>query len=62
MDTAGACAERYYSYFAEDRPFLLSMSLEPLLGKPLVFSLNNASAKYRQVDVRRSSRAEPTNR
>ena len=39
-----------YSYFGVDRSFLLPTWLERVLGKPLVFSLNNAWAKYRQVD------------
>lgn len=40
----------YYRYFAPDRPFLLPLGTERLLGKPLTFSINNAWAKYYQVD------------
>lgn len=40
----------FYRYFTEDRPFLLPTWLEGLVGKQLVFSLNNAWAKYYQVD------------
>ena len=42
----------FYRYFRADRPFLLPLWAERLLGKPLVFSLNNAWAKYAQVDRR----------
>lgn len=38
----------YYQYFRPDRPFLLPLWSERLLGKPLVFSLNNIWAKYYQ--------------
>ncbi|HTL97634.1 MAG TPA: FAD-binding oxidoreductase [Holophagaceae bacterium] len=41
---------RYYKYFAEARGFLVPTWLEPLMGKQMVFSLNNAWAKYAQVD------------
>ncbi|MHB8604594.1 MAG: NAD(P)/FAD-dependent oxidoreductase [Thermoplasmatota archaeon] len=42
--------DRFYRYFSPDRPFLLPLGLEPFLGKQIVFSLNNAWAKYFQVD------------
>lgn len=42
--------DRYYRYFAADRNFLVPLRAEPLLGKPLVFSMNNGWAKYYQVD------------
>jgi len=48
--TAGADTDRYYRDFEADRPFLVPLWLEPLVGKPLVFSLNNAWAMYYQVD------------
>ncbi len=38
----------YYQYFRADRPFLLPLWSERLLGKPIVFSLNNIWAKYYQ--------------
>lgn len=44
---------KYYRYFSSDRRFLLPLWLEPLVGKQMVFSLNNAWAKYRQVDAGR---------
>lgn len=40
--------EIYYQYFRPDRPFLLPLWSERLLGKPIVFSLNNVWAKYYQ--------------
>ncbi|MFI5235579.1 MAG: NAD(P)/FAD-dependent oxidoreductase [Gemmatimonadales bacterium] len=42
--------ERYYRYFSARRPFFVPLWAEPLLGKGLVFSLNNGWAKYYQVD------------
>ena len=52
LDTGGQADHRYYRYFAPDRPFLVPLGTERLLGKPLVFSINNAWAKYYQVDRR----------
>ncbi len=43
--------EKYYRYFSPDRKFLLPLWLEQLLGKRIVFTVNNAWAKYRQKDV-----------
>jgi gamma-glutamylputrescine oxidase len=40
----------YYHYFRPDRPFLIPLGLEKIIGKPLAFALNNAWSKYRQVD------------
>ena len=42
--------EKYYRYFSPDRKFLLPLWLEQILGKRLVFTVNNAWAKYRQKD------------
>ncbi len=42
--------EKYYRYFSPDRKFLLPLWLEQILGKRLVFTINNAWAKYRQKD------------
>ena len=42
--------ERYYHYFRPQRPFLVPLWAERAAGKPLVFALNNAWAKYVQVD------------
>jgi hypothetical protein len=38
----------------------LPLGAERLLGKPLVFSINNAWAKYRQVDRRNEDRPPPS--
>lgn len=43
--------DRYYRYFQPERPFLLPLWTERVAGKPLVFALNNAWAKYGQVDA-----------
>lgn len=40
-----------FHYFRPDRRFLMPLWTERLLGKPLVFALNNAWAKYYQVDT-----------
>jgi len=52
LGTADDDTRRYYQYFGAGRPFLLPLWLEPVLGKPLVFSLNNGWAKYYQRDRR----------
>jgi hypothetical protein len=38
-----------YDFFRPDRGFLMPLWTERLLGKPIVFALNNAWAKYYQV-------------
>jgi len=43
--------EKYYRYFSVSRDFAVPLWLERILGKRLAFPLNNAWAKYRQVDV-----------
>ncbi|HKC67312.1 MAG TPA: FAD-binding oxidoreductase [Bacteroidia bacterium] len=40
----------YYEYFKPDRHFLMPLSLEKIFGKPLLFAINNAWAKYYQVN------------
>ena len=42
----------YYRYFRPDRPFLMPLWSEKVLGKPIVFSLNNVWAKYYQRDAK----------
>jgi gamma-glutamylputrescine oxidase len=42
---------KYFSYFSDRRYFFLPSSLQKIIGKPLLFSFNNAWAKYEQVDV-----------
>ncbi len=43
--------EKYYRYFDVNRHFFLPLWMEKLVGKRLAFPINNAWAKYRQVDV-----------
>lgn len=56
---AGDCEDHhYYKYFNPGRGFFLPIWLEAILGKPLVFSVNNAWAKYVQVDSKEASDAK----
>mgnify|MGYP003336304427 CR=1 FL=1 len=43
--------QRYYEYFTDRRHFRMPTWLERIAGKPIVFALNNAYAKYRQIDI-----------
>ena len=43
--------KRYYEYFSDRRHFLFPTWIERVIGKPITFALNNAYAKYRQVDI-----------
>ena len=43
--------EKFYRYFSPDRSFLLPLWLEKMLGKRIVFTVNNAWAKYRQKNA-----------
>jgi gamma-glutamylputrescine oxidase len=60
LDDAGQDDHRYYGYFAAKRRFFLPTWSEGLLSKQIVFSLNNAWAKYRQVDEGRLPTVGPT--
>ncbi|MGI0018654.1 MAG: NAD(P)/FAD-dependent oxidoreductase [Nitrosotalea sp.] len=42
--------EKFYQYFSPNRNFLLPLWLEDVLGKRIVFTINNAWAKYKQKD------------
>jgi gamma-glutamylputrescine oxidase len=53
LDEATDDEMKYFSYFSQRRYFFLPTALQKVVGKPLVFSLNNAWAKYYQVDSRR---------
>ena len=46
--------EKFYTFFSPNRKFLLPIWLEGLLGKRIVFTVNNAWAKYRQKDAGRT--------
>jgi gamma-glutamylputrescine oxidase len=41
---------QYYNYFRPSRKFLLPLAAQNVVGKQLLFSINNAWAKYYQVD------------
>ena len=45
--------DHYYQYFRDDRMFFMSLAMEKIFGKQIVFSLNNAWAKYYQVDQKK---------
>ncbi len=51
LGVAEADDQKYYRYFCQDRDYLLPTWLERFVGKQLVFSLNNAWAKYKQVET-----------
>lgn len=43
--------EKYYQYFSPNRKFLIPLWLEHVIGKRIIFTVNNAWAKYRQKDA-----------
>jgi gamma-glutamylputrescine oxidase len=43
--------EKYYRYFDVNRKFFIPLWMEKIIGKRAAFPLNNAWAKYRQIDV-----------
>ncbi|HWB63081.1 MAG TPA: FAD-binding oxidoreductase [Chitinophagales bacterium] len=51
FDDSGCNDHHYYQYFRPDRHFFIPIWMEGLLGKQIVFSLNNGWAKYYQKDV-----------
>ena len=46
---------KFVNYFSNQRHFPLPISLGKVIGKPILFSLSNAWAKFRQVDKPRIS-------
>ena len=51
--------KKYFNYFSNQRHFALPSSLGKVIGKPILFSLSNAWAKFYQVDtLRRSDETE----
>jgi len=50
--------KKYFNYFSNRRSFALPSSLGKVIGKPILFSLSNAWAKFRQVDTLRSQESE----
>jgi gamma-glutamylputrescine oxidase len=49
---------KYFNYFSNERYFWLPSSLGKVIGKPLLFSLSNSWAKFKQVDELRERGAE----
>ncbi|HVZ25198.1 MAG TPA: FAD-binding oxidoreductase, partial [Sediminibacterium sp.] len=49
-DTHAHTDHRYYDYFSADRHFFLPVWMESIIGKQLLFSINNGWAKYYQKD------------
>jgi gamma-glutamylputrescine oxidase len=46
---------KYFNYFSNERYFWLPSSLGNVIGKPMLFSLSNSWAKFRQVDKLRET-------
>jgi gamma-glutamylputrescine oxidase len=46
---------KYFNYFSNERYFWLPSKLGKVIGKPLLFSLSNSWAKFRQVDELRTA-------
>lgn len=51
LDDQALDHEKYYRYFSPNRKFVIPLWMESILGKRLVFTINNAWAKYRQRDA-----------
>jgi gamma-glutamylputrescine oxidase len=45
---------KYFNYFSNERYFWLPSSLGNVIGKPMLFSLSNSWAKFKQVDKLRA--------
>lgn len=58
LGDADAEYDKYFNYFSNERNFWLPSSLGKVIGKPLLFSLSNSWAKFRQVDELRERAAE----
>jgi gamma-glutamylputrescine oxidase len=54
LGEADAEYDKYFNYFSNERNFWLPSSLGKVIGKPLLFSLSNSWAKFRQVDQLRA--------
>jgi gamma-glutamylputrescine oxidase len=48
---------KYFNYFSNERYFWLPSSLGKIVGKPILFSLSNSWAKFKQVDQLREMQA-----
>ena len=51
LGTADDDYKKYFRYFSNRRHFFLPTGLANVIGKPALFMLNNAWAKYYQVDT-----------
>ena len=49
---------KYFNYFSNERYFWLPSSLGNVIGKPMLFSLSNSWAKFKQVDKLREGAAD----
>jgi len=58
LGDADAEYDKYFNYFSNERDFWLPASLGNIIGKPLLFSLSNSWAKFRQVDKLRERGAQ----
>jgi gamma-glutamylputrescine oxidase len=58
LGDADAEYDKYFNYFSNERNFWLPSGLGKVIGKPLLFSLSNSWAKFRQVDELRARGAE----
>jgi len=58
LGDADADYQKYFNYFSSERYFWLPSSLGKIIGKPMLFSLSNSWAKFRQVDKLRERGAE----
>jgi len=58
LGEAEADYDKYFNYFSNERDFWLPSRLGKVIGKPLLFSLSNSWAKFKQVDKLRERGAE----
>jgi len=58
LGDADAEYDKYFNYFSNERDFFLPSSLGKVIGKPMLFSLSNSWAKFKQVDKLRARGAE----
>jgi len=58
LGDADAEYDKYFNYFSNERYFWLPSSLGKIIGKPMLFSLSNSWAKFKQVDKLRERGVE----
>lgn len=59
LEEKGTGDEKYYDYFSVKRSFLVPLWLERVIGKRIVFPLNNAWAKYYQREATARGSSSP---